>query len=95
MDGIWIIGILAAVGLAIAARKPKKDPEDIEDQPVSAEDVERGVKNGWYEAILTRVDGQPAVRLTGKLANGENYTDIFRTTQKDFDKLQEKGYLIV
>lgn len=94
MDGIWIIGILAAVGVAIAARKPKEDP-DMEDHPVSAQDVERGVKNGWHDAILTRVDNKPAVRLTGRNIDGRTITNIFRTTQKDFDKLQEKGYLIV
>lgn len=94
MDGIWIIGILAAVGVAIAARKPKENP-DMEDQPVSAQDIERGVKNGWYEAILTRVDNQPAVRLTGRNTSGQTVTDIYRITQADFDKLQEKGYLIV
>ena len=96
MDGIVIIGIVAVVALLAAAARPSEAAVfGMEDKPVDAAQIRRGVQNGWYEAVLVRVDGKPAVRLSGRLANGSDFTDVFPITQDDFDSLQAEGYLIV
>ena len=94
-DGLVILGILAAVAFMAAVRKPKQSEIDgMKDEPVSAANIRKGVSRGWYQAVLTRVDGKPAVRLSGKSADGKQYTDVFPITQADFDSLQAEGYLI-
>ena len=72
MDGIVIIGILAAAALIAAAAKPSQSKIlGMEDTPVSIENIRRGVANGWYDCVLIRVDGKPAVRLSGKTTSGK------------------------
>ena len=96
MDGIVIIGILAAVALIAAAAKPSQSKIlGMEDTPVSIENIRRGVANGWYDCVLIRVDGKPAVRLSGKTTSGQYFSDVYPITQADFDTLQKEGYLIV
>ena len=94
MDGILIIGLLLLGGFAIAAAN-KKNVAGLEDSPVSAENIRKGVQRGWYNAVLVRVNNMPCVRLSGRTANGKDYTDVFPITQEDFDALQREGYLIV
>ena len=94
--GVILIGVLAAVAFVAVVNKPKESEIlGMEDQPVSIDNIRKGVARGWYTAVLTRVDGKPAIRLTGKNTNGGTYTDIFRISQEDFDTLQTEGYLIV
>ena len=94
--GLIILGAVVAVAFVAAATKPKQaDIEGMEDKPVSIDNIRKGVSRGWYQAVLTRIDGKPAIRLTGKNTNGGTYTDVFRISQKDFDTLQAEGYLIV
>ena len=94
MDGLFVIGVLLLGGLLIAATG-NKHVDGMDDKPVDINQVRKGVARGWYEAALTRVHGKPAIRLSGKLANGETYQDVFPITQEDFDQLQSEGYLIV
>ena len=93
--GLIILGAVVAVAFVAVATKPKQaDIEGMEDQPVSIDNIRKGVSRGWYQAVLTRIDGKPAIRLTGKSTNGGTYTDVFPITQADFDTLQKEGYLI-
>lgn len=61
------------------------------DTPVSLENVRRGVKNGWYTAQLLRVDGMPAIRLSGKITNGRQYSDIYPLSESDYETLKSEG----
>lgn len=93
MDGFIVFGLLLAGVLAIAAAN-SESTSGMMDTPVSAANIRRGVQNGWYTAVLTRVDGKPAVRLSGKLNNGTTYSNVYPISQSDFDALQADGYLI-
>lgn len=94
--GLIIFGALVAVAFVAVATKPRESEIlGIEDQPVSIDNIRKGVSRGWYQAILTRVDGKPAIWLTGKNTNGGTYTDVFWISQEDFDTLQAEGYLII
>lgn len=91
MDGIIIISVLAAVALLCVASKPRS-MDGMEDEPVSIENIRRGVKNGWYTCTLVRENGIPAVYLSGKNTDGSNYSDVFPVTQEDWDTLKAEGY---
>ena len=94
--GVILIGVLAAVAFVAVANKPKESEIlGMEDKPVLIDNIRKGVARGWYTAALTRIDGKPAIRLTGNNTNGGTYTDVFRISQDDFDTLQAEGYLIV
>lgn len=93
--GVILIGVLAAVAFVAVANKPKESEIlGMEDKPVSIENIRKGVSRGWYQAVLTRVDGKPAIRLSGKTTDGQQVVDTFWISQKDFDTLQDEGYLI-
>lgn len=95
MDGLFVIGVLVLGGMLIAAAGRADATAGMDDRPVDINQIRKGVQRGWYEAALTRVHNRPAIRLSGKLANGETYQDVFSITQEDFDTLQSEGYLIV
>ena len=90
MDGLVIISILVLGGLLIASRNRSVD--GMEDDPVSIENIRRGVANGWYTCVLTRVNGIPAVRLSGRTADSKDYTDVFAVTEEDWQTLKKEGY---
>ena len=95
-DG-FILGALA-VGIAfvvLAGKHSQAAAKDIEDQPIDADRIRQGVKEGWYIAQLTRIDDIPAVRLTGKLATGKDFADTYRLREKDFVALQKEGYPVI
>ena len=94
MDGIIVIGILVLGGLAIAAAQKHDSVDGMEDTPVSADNIRKGVSRGWYTAALTRVAGKPAIRLRGTSKDGVQIVDTFPISQEDFDALQNEGYLI-
>lgn len=96
MDGIVIIGMFVAAALVAAAAKPSQSKIlGMEDTPVSIENIRRGIANGLYDCVLIRVDGKPAVRLSGKTTSGQYFSDVYPITQSDFDTLQNEGYLVV
>ena len=64
----------------------------MEDDPISIENIRRGVTNRWYTCVLTRVDGIPSVRLSGRTADGNTYTDVFAITEEDWQTLKKEGY---
>lgn len=91
MDGVvWIM--LAVAGVIMYASSKKDNISGMQDTPVSLDNIRRGVKNGWYTAVLTRVDGQPAVRLSGKVNDGSTYTDVYPISETDYQTLRSEGY---
>ena len=91
MDGLVIISILVLGGFLMAASR-NRSVDGMEDDPVSIENIRRGVANGWYTCVLTRVNGIPAVRLSGRTADGNTYTDVFAVTEEDWQTLKKEGY---
>lgn len=89
MDGIVILGIIVAGALIIGATK--QDVSGMSDSEVSAENIRRGVREGWYTAVLTRVNGQAAVRLTGKTTNGKTRSYLYPIAEIDYSMLQQDG----
>lgn len=61
------------------------------DAAPTLENLKRGIANGWYTAELTMVNGQQAVRLSGKLTNGKQYTDVYPVTPEVAHELRKMG----
>ena len=95
MNGIVIIGALAAMALICAAAKEKKMPMGLYRYDVDAEDIREGVQNGWYTCQLTTKNGDPAVILSGKMTNGEDYRGVFTISERDWNALKHEGYEVV
>ena len=96
MDGIVAISIISLLALLVVAGRPSQAAiEGMEDTPVSIDNIRKGVTNGWYTCVLVRVDGTPAVRLYGKMANGKSFTDVFPVTESDWNTLKNEGYQVV
>ena len=91
MNGIVAISIIAAVALFAIAAKPATI-DGMEESPVSIENVRRGVQNGWYTAVLLKIDGIPAVRLSGKTTDGELYSGVYPIAAMDWETLKAEGY---
>lgn len=93
MDGLILIGVFTAITLLAVAAKPSQAvTSGLEDTPVSIDNIRRGVASGWYACTLIRVDGIPAVRLSGRTTAGKDYSDIFRISEKDWNTLKNEGY---
>lgn len=96
MDGLIITAIILGVTFAaIAGRKRNDDISGMEEDPVSIENIRRVVANGWYTCVLTRVNGSAAVRLSGKVVNGKQFTDVYPITEEDWKTLKAEGYDVV
>ena len=93
MNGIVVIGSLAAMVLICAAAK--KNPQGLVEYDVDAEDVREGVQNGWYTCTLTTKDDMPAVILSGKMTNGEDFQGVYTISPNDWNALQKEGYKVV
>lgn len=61
------------------------------DPAVALDNLKRGIANGWYQAQLTTVDGKPAVRLSGKLTNGKQFSDVYPITPEVATELKQMG----
>lgn len=61
------------------------------DAAPTLENLKRGIANGWYTAELVMVDGQQAVRLSGKLTNGRQYSDVYPVTPEVAQELRKMG----
>lgn len=92
MDGIVIIGLLLLGGALIA--RSAKATSGMQDTPVSIDNIRRGVKEGWYICVLTRIDGRPAVRLSGRLQNGQEYLGTYPISENDWQTLKNEGYYV-
>ena len=81
--------------LAVAfMRSANVGTSGINDKPVFLDSIRMGVARGWYTATLTRVGGKPAIRLTGKDANGNDYGDVFPISEHDWQILKNEGYSV-
>ena len=91
MNGLVAIGITAALLIIAAAAKPKL----LVEYDIEADEVREGTKNGWYTCVLTVQNGLPAVILSGKMTNGEDYKGVFTISEDDWKELQKEGYQVV
>lgn len=82
--------VVCAIGLLLIANK-QRGVGSMDDAPVALENLKRGIANGWYQAQLTMVNGQQAVRLSGKLTNGREYSDVYPTTPEVAAELKQMG----
>ena len=91
MDGLIVISILLLGGFILSTTK-KKGTSGMTDTPVSLDNIRRGVANGWYSATLTKVGDKFAIRLSGKLKNGQTFTDVYPISQIDWETLKAENY---
>ena len=82
--------VVCAIGLLLIANK-QRGVGSMDDAPVALENLKRGIANGWYQAQLTMVYGQQAVRLSGKLINGREYSDVYPITPEVAAELKRMG----
>lgn len=82
--------VVCAIGLLLIANK-QRGVGSMSDAPVALENLKRGIANGWYQAQLTMVNGQRAVRLSGKLTNGREYSDVYPITPEVAAELKQMG----
>lgn len=82
--------VLVAIGLVLIANKQSK-VSGMQDAAPALENLKRGIANGWYTAELTMVNGQQAVRLSGKLTNGKQYSDVYPVTPDVAQELRKMG----
>lgn len=82
--------VVCAIGLLLIANK-QRGVGSMSDAPVALENLKRGIANGWYQAQLTTVDGNPALRLSGKLINGKQYSDVYPITAEVQAELKQMG----
>ena len=75
MKKYLLIG-LAAV-FCFAFLRKAKGTAGMNDPETDIANIRRGVANGWYTCTLTRVNGKPAVRLSGKTTDGKQSTDVY------------------
>lgn len=82
--------VVCAIGLLLIGNK-QRGVGSMDDAPVALENLKRGIANGWYQAQLTTVGGKPAVRLSGKLTNGKQYSDVYPITAEVQSELKQMG----
>lgn len=86
--------IVVALGVALLWKlldKKKSGVGSMSDPAPTLDNLKRGISNGWYTAELVTVNGQQAVRLSGKLTNGEYYSDIYPITSEVAAELKQMG----
>ena len=89
---------ITAIGLALSAaiawkllHKRSQKVGAMTDPMPTLDNLKRGIANGWYTAKLTTFDGQQAVELSGKLADGTPYADIYPITEEIANELRNIG----
>ena len=92
MQELILLGILLVGGLLI--KKAAAPASGMSDSPVSIDNIRRGVANGWYTAQLTRVNGQPAIRLSGTRTDDTQFVDVYPISENDWQTLKKEGFLI-
>lgn len=85
-----IATIACAIGLLWLANS-RQGVGAMSDKAPTLENLKRGIANGWYQAQLTMVNGQQAVRLSGKLINGRQYSDVYPITPEVAAELKQMG----
>lgn len=82
--------VVCAIGLLLIANK-QRGVGKMSDPEVALENLKRGIANGWYTAHLIMVDGKQAVRLSGKLINGKQFSDVYPITTEVAAELKQMG----
>lgn len=82
--------VVVAIGLVLIANKQSK-VSGMTDTAPTLENLKRGISNGWYTAELTMINGQQAIRLSGKLTNGKQYSDVYPVTPEVAQELRKMG----
>lgn len=85
----------SALALLLLNSKKAQGTGAMTDSPVSLDNIRKGVARGWYQAELTMVDGQRAVRLSGKQTDGTYTTDVYPVTDEVWNALLQDGIQIV
>lgn len=91
----FLIVAAGAAALWLLCKSRKQSLSGMTDNIVSLDNIRRGVKNGWYSAELTTVDGKYAVRLSGKTNDGSTYTDVYPINESDYYTLLKDGLQVV
>lgn len=86
---VLIIG--AAAAALLIARKKTVGTGAMSDMPVTLDNIKMGVSRGWYTAELTMVDGQKAVRLSGKQTDGTYTSDVYPVDEATWQALKQYG----
>lgn len=87
-----LIFTIATIAWGLAKMRKKIDNvSGMTDAAPALENLKRGIANGWYTAELTMVNGQQAVRLSGKLTNGKQYSDVYPVTTEVAQELRKMG----
>ena len=92
MNELVLIGILLLGGLLI--RQAAKSTSGMNDPRPTLDNIRRGVANGWYTAQLTRVNGQPAIRLSGTRTDDTQFVDVYPISENDWQTLKKEGFPI-
>ena len=85
-----LTSVVVSIGLLAFANR-QRAVGSMSDLEVALDNLKRGIANGWYQAELTMVNGQQAVRLSGKLTNGKPYSDVYPITPKVASELRKMG----
>lgn len=85
-----LTSVVVAIGLLAIANK-QKGVGKMSDPAVALDNLKRGIANGWSTAQLTMVNNQQAVRLSGKLINGQQYSDVYPITAEVAAELKQMG----
>ena len=85
-----LTSVVVLIGLLAIANK-QRAIGSMSDPEVALDNLKRGIANGWYQAELTMVNGQQAVRLSGKLTNGKPYSDVYPITPEVAAELRRIG----
>ena len=93
MNELVLIGILVLGGLLIKAATNKVIGA-MTDTPVSLDNIRRGVANGWYTAQLTRINGAPAIRLSGTRTDDTQFVGVYPISEADWQTLKKEGYAV-
>ena len=93
METLFVIALITACGLAFL--KGAKGTAGMNDPETDIANIRRGVANGWYTCTLTRVNGKPAVRLSGKTTDGKQSTDVYPVSETTWQTLKNEGYKVI
>ena len=91
MKQITAIGLALVAAFAWKLLSKQKSVGKMSDPAPTLENLKRGIANGWYKAELIMVDGLQAVRLSGKLTNGDYYSDVYPITDDIANELRAIG----
>lgn len=92
MDRV-VVFMLAVAGVIMYASSKKGDASAKQDTPVSLDDIRQVVKtNRQLTAVLTRVDGQPAISMSRKVNDGRTYTKVYPISEADYQTLRAEGF---